>query len=138
MFLEHIKKKQVDFQYVKNLSLELQTALRSFHYPENPQAWNFAIHSVEPLWEHSRHMTMVNKYGPKVSVKPADRLARFAHDASRDGAQMAEAQHSSAAPDGCLWTEGDTDWLDLTDPLANLLPSPPSESGEGGSSAHVG
>ena len=82
-------------------------------------------------------MTMVNKYGPRVGGTPAGRLAKLAHEASQDGARPAAERPGSSLADAGLWTEGDKDWTEPPDPLANPLPSPSMESGEGGSGSQV-
>lgn len=88
------------------------------------------------LGEHTGHRTMV-KYGPSVDPTPAERLAKFAHEAIQDDARSETERHESPAPAGRLWTEGDTDWLDPYDQLVNPLPSFSSDPGENGSSAQV-
>lgn len=78
------------------------------------------------------------KYGPSVDPTPAEKLAKYAHEDSQDGARTGRARPPPAAPPNSEWTEGDRDWLDPTDPLAHPLPSPGSEPEESGSGTQGG
>lgn len=78
------------------------------------------------------------KYGPSMDPTPAEKLAKYAHGDSQDGARQRGKRPVNADPPDHEWTEGDGDWLDPTDPLAHSLPSLHSDSEESGSGTQGG
>lgn len=55
------------------------------------------------------------KYGPSVDSTPAEKLAKFAHEDSQDGAQQGKERCATSVPPDRRWTKGESDRLD---PLA--------------------
>lgn len=97
----------------------------------------FARHLPEPIGEQTGYPIMV-KYRPSVDPMLAEKLAKVAHKATQDGARSGTERRAPSASASCLWTEGETDWLDPSDPLAIPMPSPQSDLGESGSGTQAG
>lgn len=121
-----------NFWYVRNLLSRALTAPISWLILRTCRLKLFTPYRLERIEEHTGYPDMV-KYGLSVDSTPTEKLAKFAHEDSQDGAQQGKERCATSVPPDRGWAEGERDWLDPTDPLAHPLPSPRSDSEESGS-----